>query len=70
MLAVQALIVSGLTRPADDGIAVAFQLMAWTLLVLLLLFQRFPAYSITWTRHRLWPELPDGTIIETKAAAL
>jgi len=70
MLAVQAFIVNGLTWPADDGIAVAFQLMAWTLLVLLLLFQRFPAYSMTWTRHRLWPGLPDGTIIETKAAAL
>lgn len=70
LLAVQALVVSGLSWAADDGIAVAFQLMAWTLLVLVLLFRRFPAYSMTWTRHRLWPELPDGTILETKAAAL
>lgn len=70
LLAVQALVVTALTWPADDGMAVAFQLMGWTLLVLVLLFRRFPTYSMTWTRHRLWPELPDGTIIETKAAAL
>jgi hypothetical protein len=70
LLAVPALVVSGLSWPADDGTMVAFQLMGWALLGLVLLFQRFPEYSMTWTRHRLWPELPDETIIETKAAAL
>lgn len=69
-LAVPALVVSSLSWPADDGTVVAFQLMGWALLILVLLFRRFPEHSIIWSRHRLWPELPDDTIIETKAAAL
>jgi hypothetical protein len=68
--AVQALIACSLSWSADDATALAFLLISATLLVLVLLFRRFPGYNITWTRHRLWPELPDGTIIETKVAAL
>ncbi len=55
---------------ANTVAAALLQLAGWGLLVVFFLARRFPAYSITWMRHRLWPSLRDGETVETEVVTL